>query len=137
MQNMIQLPQDLYDAVRKKAAAQQKTTDALVTEWVSEHLDESETSEMTQAFEQEVATFEQMRADLLTQYAGQFVAIYQGKVVASGSEKLPRPQNRSRTWSSGPAASRSNACATICRLMSLFTWVKSTGENSSVIPSTS
>lgn len=88
MQNMIQLPQDLYDAVRKKAAAQQKTTDALVTEWVSEHLDESETSEMTQAFEQEVATFEQMRADLLTQYAGQFVAIYQGKVVASGSEKL-------------------------------------------------
>lgn len=88
MQNMIQLPQDLYDAVRKKAAAQQKTTDALVTEWVSEHLDESETSEITQAFEQEVAAFEQMRADLLTQYAGQFVAIYQGKVVASGSEKL-------------------------------------------------
>lgn len=88
MQNMIQLPQDLYDAVRKKAAAQQKTTEALVTEWVSEHLDESETSEITQAFEQEVAAFEQMRADLLTQYAGQFVAIYQGKVVASGSEKL-------------------------------------------------
>lgn len=88
MQNMIQLPQDLYDAVCKKAAAQQKTTDALVTEWVSEHLDESETSEMTRAFEQEVAAFEQMRADLLTQYAGQFVAIYQGKVVASGSEKL-------------------------------------------------
>jgi hypothetical protein len=88
MQNMIQLPQDLYDAVRKKAAAQEKTTDALVIEWVSEHLDESETSEITQAFEQEVAAFEQMRSDLLTQYAGQFVAIYQGKVVASGSEKL-------------------------------------------------
>ncbi|MFZ1395348.1 MAG: DUF5678 domain-containing protein [Candidatus Promineifilaceae bacterium] len=88
MQNIIQLPQDLYDAVRKKAAAQQKTTDALVTEWVSEHLDESETSEITQAFEQEVAAFEQMRADLLTQYAGQFVAIYQAKVVASGSDKL-------------------------------------------------
>ena len=88
MQNMIQLPQDWYDAVRKKAAAQQKTTDALVTEWVSEHLDESETSDIIQAFEQEVAAFEQMRADLLTQYADQFVAIYQGKVVASGSEKL-------------------------------------------------
>ena len=29
-----------------------------------------------------------MRAELLTQYADQFVAIYQGKVVASGSEKL-------------------------------------------------
>lgn len=88
MQNMIQLPQDLYNAVRKKAAAQQKTTDALVIEWVSEHLDESETNEITQAFEQEVAAFERMRADLLAQYAGQFVAIYQGQVVASGSEKL-------------------------------------------------
>jgi uncharacterized protein (DUF3084 family) len=88
MQNMVQLPQDLYDAVRKKAAAQQKTTDALVTEWVSEHLDESETSEITQAFEQEVAAFERMRADLLAQHAGQFVAIYQGQVVASGDEKL-------------------------------------------------
>lgn len=88
MQNMIQLPQDLYDAVHKKAAAQQKTIDTLVTEWISEHLDESETSEITQAFEQEVAAFEQVHADLLTQYAGQFVAIYQGKVVASGSEKL-------------------------------------------------
>jgi hypothetical protein len=88
MQNMVQLPQDLYDAVRKKAAAQQKTTDALVTEWVSEHLDESETSEIIRAFEQEVAAFERMRADLLAQYAGQFVAIYQGQVVASGDEKL-------------------------------------------------
>ncbi|MAT97699.1 MAG: hypothetical protein CL608_11190 [Anaerolineaceae bacterium] len=88
MQNMIQLPQDLYDAVRKKAAAQKKTTDALVIEWVSEHLDESETSEITQVFEQEVAAFERMRSDLLVQYAGQYVAIYQGKVVASGSEKL-------------------------------------------------
>jgi ABC-type cobalamin/Fe3+-siderophores transport system ATPase subunit len=88
MQNMIQLPQDLYDAVRKKAAAQKKTTDALVIEWVSEHLDESETSEITQVFEQEVAAFERMRSDLLAQYAGQFVVIYQGQVVASGSEKL-------------------------------------------------
>lgn len=88
MQNVIQLPQDLYDAVRKKAAAQKKTTDALVIEWVSEHLDESETSEITQVFEQEVAAFERMRSDLLGQYAGQFVAIYQGQVVASGSEKL-------------------------------------------------
>ena len=88
MQNMIQLPQDLYDAVRKKAAAQKKTTDALVIEWVSEHLDESETSEITQLFEQEVAAFERMRFDLVAQYAGQFVAIYQGKVVASGSDKL-------------------------------------------------
>ena len=88
MQNMVKLPQDLYDAVRKKAAAQQKTTDDLVTEWVSEHLDESETNEVTQAFEREVAAFEQLRPALLKQYAGKYVAIYQGEVIASGDEKL-------------------------------------------------
>ena len=88
MQNMVKLPQELYDAVRKKAAAQQKTTDDLVTEWVSEHLDESETSEVTQAFEREVAAFEQLRPALLKQYPGKYVAIYQGEVVASGDEKL-------------------------------------------------
>jgi hypothetical protein len=88
MQNTIQFPQDLYNAVRKKAAAQRKTTDALVIEWVSEHLDESETSEINRAFEQEVAAFEQLKPTLFKQYAGKFVAIYQGQVVASGDEKL-------------------------------------------------
>ena len=88
MQNTVQLPQDLYNAVRKKAAAQRKTTDALVIEWVSEHLDEAETSEINQAFAQEIAAFEQLKPTLFQQYAGEFVAIYQGKVVASGSEKL-------------------------------------------------
>ena len=88
MQNMVQLPPDLYDAVRKRAVTQQKTTEALVFEWLSEHLDESETSEITQAFEQEVAAFERMRAALLEEYPGQYVAIYQGQVIASGDEKL-------------------------------------------------
>jgi hypothetical protein len=88
MRNTIQLPQDLYDAVRKKAAAQQKTTDDLVTEWVSEHLDESESSEITQAFEREIAAFERMKPALLAEYADQFVAIYRGEVVASGGQKL-------------------------------------------------
>lgn len=88
MGNTIHLPKDLYDAVRIIAAAQQKSTDTLVTEWVAEHLDESETSEVTRAFEREVAAFEHMRTELLTQYADQFVAIYQGKVIASGREKL-------------------------------------------------
>ena len=88
MQNMIQLPPDLYDAVRKKAVAQQKTTDALIIEWVSDHLNESETDEITQAFEQEVAAFERMKATLLMQYEGRYVAIYQGKVIANGDDKL-------------------------------------------------
>jgi len=88
MQNAIQLPGDLYNAIRKKAIAQQKTTEDLVIEWVSEHLDESETSEITNAFEQEIAAFEQLKPTLFEQYDGQYVAIYQGKVVANGAEKL-------------------------------------------------
>ena len=88
MQNIIQLPQDLYDAIRKKAAAQKKTADDLVIEWVSEHLDETETSEITRAFEREVAAFDQLQPDLMEKYAGKYVAIYQGQVVASGNEKL-------------------------------------------------
>lgn len=39
-------------------------------------------------FEREVTAFEQLRADLLKQYTGKYVAIYQGKVVASGEDKL-------------------------------------------------
>lgn len=88
MQNMIKLPQDLYDAARKKATAQQKTTDDLVIEWVSEHLEESQTSDIIQAFEQEVAAFERLKPTLIEQYPGQFVAIYQGEVIATGDEKL-------------------------------------------------
>ncbi|HRQ36728.1 MAG TPA: DUF5678 domain-containing protein [Chloroflexota bacterium] len=88
MQNMVKLPQDLYDAIRKKADAQQKTTDALVIEWVSEHIDQSDTSEITQAFEREITAFEQLKPGLLEQYAGKYVAIYQGKVVAVGDDKL-------------------------------------------------
>lgn len=86
--NTIQLPPDLYDAVRRRAAAQQKSPDSLVTEWVSEQLDTTEVNEAEEAFEREVAAFEQMKPALLEQYAGQVVAIYQGQVVAVGDNRL-------------------------------------------------
>ena len=54
----------------------------------AQYLDESETNEITRAFAQEVAAFEQLRPALLKQYPGQYVAIYQGEVVASSNEKL-------------------------------------------------
>ncbi|MCB0033462.1 MAG: hypothetical protein KDE51_05575 [Anaerolineales bacterium] len=41
------------------------------------------------SFEKEIAAFEQMKPTLFTQYADQYVAIYQGEVVAYGREKLP------------------------------------------------
>ena len=88
MLNTIQLPQDLYEAVRQKALAQQETTEDLVIEWVSAHLDEAAYDDMTQAFEQEVAAFERLKTTLLAQYAGQHVAIYQGEVVGAGEDRL-------------------------------------------------
>jgi hypothetical protein len=48
----------------------------------------SETSEIIQAFEQEVAAFERLNPTLIEQYPGQFVAIHQGQVIATGDEKL-------------------------------------------------
>ncbi len=54
----------------------------------AQYLDESEMNEVTRAFEQEIAAFEQLRPALLKQYPGQYVAIYQGEVVASSNEKL-------------------------------------------------
>jgi len=88
MQKAIQLPQDLYEAIRKKAIAQQKTTEDLVIEWVSAHLNEPDRDEINQAFEQEIAAFARLKPDLFPKYSGQYVAIYQGEVVASGDEKL-------------------------------------------------
>lgn len=84
----IQLPQDLYEAVQAQAAVQQKTTDTLIAEWISERLGQSEASQISRAFAEEVAAFEQLRPSLLDQYEGQYVAVYQGEMVASGENKL-------------------------------------------------
>jgi hypothetical protein len=88
MQQSIQLPHALYEAVRKQAATQQKTADALVVEWVAERVEETEATEAEAAFEQEVAAFEVLKPELLEQYAGQYVAIYQKQVVAAGDDRL-------------------------------------------------
>jgi hypothetical protein len=45
MQQTVQLPQELYEAVREHAKNQRKTADDLIVEWVSEKIGESETAE--------------------------------------------------------------------------------------------
>ena len=88
MQQTIRLPQDLYEAVSERAKSQQKTANALVVEWLSEKIDESEMGQANEAFEQEAAAFESLKPSLLAQYLGQYVAIYQGQVVGSGDNRL-------------------------------------------------
>jgi hypothetical protein len=87
-QNMIQLPSELYDVVRQRAAAQQKSPDSLVSEWVAEQLDTTEADEAEAGFEAEAAAFDRLRSSLLEQFKGQYVAVYQGKVVASGGDRF-------------------------------------------------
>lgn len=83
------LPGKLYEGVRRQAAMEEKTPDALLTEWVTEGMvDLERRSNIQETFEQEVATFEQMRPELLGMYWGMYVAIYRGEVVATGEDKL-------------------------------------------------
>jgi hypothetical protein len=87
-QTTVQLPKELYDAVRKRAAARATTPDALVAEWVSAQVDTEQNEERRAAFEQEIAAFEEMKPTLLKQYSGQYVGIHQGQVVAVGPSRV-------------------------------------------------
>ncbi len=88
MQQSVQLPQDLYEAIIKRAKTEQKTADALIVEWVSEKVGETELAEAEEAFEQEVAAFKVLKPKLLQKYPDQYVAIYKGQVVANGDNRL-------------------------------------------------
>lgn len=47
-----------------------------------------ETDELEDGFEAEAAAFDLLKASLLEQFGGQYVAVYQGKVVASGRDRF-------------------------------------------------
>ncbi len=49
---------------------------------------ELDKGESASDFEREVASFEALRSELLATYPGETVAIYQGKVVAHGEDKM-------------------------------------------------
>lgn len=49
-------------------------------------------------FEQEIMAFEQMKPALLEQYPGQAVAIYQGKVVATGKNRMDALRNAEKLF---------------------------------------
>lgn len=88
MPQTVQLPQDLYDAVRERAESQRKTTDDLVAEWVSEKVNEVDWVAAEESLEQEAAAFAALKPELLKQYPDQYVAIYQGQVVGYGDNRL-------------------------------------------------
>lgn len=90
MQNMIHLPKDLYDAVRKKALAKKTSPENLVVEWVSERLndDEEAQTDWLTAVKAEAEAFARLRPNLIPEYVGQYVAIYGGKLIGSGEDEF-------------------------------------------------
>lgn len=89
----------LVDRLQRVADQEQTTAEALLIQAVTLYLaqkevknepaiGEHEQEEVYTAFEQEVAAFEQLKPQLLQQYAGKVVAIYQGEVVAVGEDRL-------------------------------------------------
>ena len=92
MEHTIQLPQSLYEAIRQRAAAQHKTPDSLAIEMLAGQIEPLPTNDKTAAFEREIAAFERLKPTLLKEYPGQYVAIYQEKVVAHDDNKLETAQ---------------------------------------------
>jgi hypothetical protein len=90
MQNMIQLPQDLYDTVRKKALVRKTSPENLVVEWLTEWLndDEDVQTEWLSALKAEAEAFARLKTSLMSEYAGQYVAIYGGEVIGSGVDEF-------------------------------------------------
>ena len=90
MQNTIQLPQELYDAVRKKALVRKTSPENLVVEWLTEWLndDEEAQTEWLTALRAEAEAFARLKPGLMPEYAGQYVAIYGGEVIGSGEDEF-------------------------------------------------
>jgi L-2-hydroxyglutarate oxidase LhgO len=87
-QAAIQLPGDLYEAVLRRATSQKTTPEALVVEWVSAQVAPDEAQERKAALEREMAAFERLKPELLKQYAGRYVGVYQEMVAAVGDSRL-------------------------------------------------
>lgn len=90
MQNTIQLPKDLYEAVRKKALVRKTSPENLVVEWLTEWLndDEEAQTEWLTALKAEAEAFARLKPGLMPEYAGQYVAIYRGEVIGSGEDEF-------------------------------------------------
>ncbi len=91
----------LIDQLQRMADQEQTTADALLVQAVTEFLARREMNTPFEeaaepydsvaihtAFEKEVAAFEQQKSQLLQTYPGKIVAIYQGRVVAVGDDRL-------------------------------------------------
>lgn len=84
----LELPQTVLETIQQQASASDKTVSEYVADLIVEKLPLPfpETVGLA-SFNQEVAAFENLKPALLKQYAGQYVAIYQGQVVGYGEDE--------------------------------------------------
>lgn len=101
MTELILAQAPLVDKLQRVASHEQMTAEALLVQVVTDYLAQKdvqavlddtiapyEPDKIYADFEQEVATFEQIKPQLLQKYPGKVVAIYQGQVVAVGEERI-------------------------------------------------
>ena len=83
MSTPISLPNQLYERVRQTARNKRQSVDEYVTELISAALDEDETVPVTEDEEmaKEAQAWEALYPLLKEKYSGQYVAVYQERVV--------------------------------------------------------
>ena len=75
------IPQQLYERVQRIAQRQQRNVDEVAREALEQVVSHWEVSSVNQEKEREKEAFRQLHAALLEKYAGEYVAIYGGKLV--------------------------------------------------------
>jgi hypothetical protein len=90
MSSTVEIPDALFAAVRKKARERKMTPENLVVEWLSERTrdDEEDQMEWRNAVRAEAKALAQLKPGLMSQYAGQYVAVYEGKVIGSNENEF-------------------------------------------------
>lgn len=90
MSSIIEISDTLFATVRKKALVRKTTPEKLVVEWLSERIcnDEETQTGWLAALKVEAEAFAQLKSGLMPKYAGQYVAIYGGKVIGSGEDEF-------------------------------------------------
>lgn len=84
----LELPPELLETIRQQASANEKTVNEYVVNLINEKMPPPSDTKQSNSFNQEVMAFERLKPSLLKQYAGQFVAIYQGQVIGHGDDEI-------------------------------------------------
>jgi hypothetical protein len=84
----ITLPDPVYQQAQKIAQSTQRNVQEVLTEVITQNFQPFPVHENREAMLQEVEAFKALHPQLIKQYKGQYVAIYQGQVVDHDSDPV-------------------------------------------------